>query len=80
MATTKFTVVFEDGTSEIFKVRPKDILRIERESGGLSASVESSYKLAWMASGTKDGFEEWLDTVEDIEPVDEDTTPESNPT
>ena len=77
---TKFNVAFEDGRVEEYTVKPKHILRVEREAGGLEASIESSYKLAWLSSGAKESFEKWLDTVDDIAPVEDEPTTEANPT
>ncbi len=68
---TKFDVVYGDGNVVQYRVRPKDILRIERESGGLSASIESSYKLAFYASGSEKKFDDWIEEIEDIMPVEE---------
>lgn len=68
---TKFRVT-EGGKETVFSVRPKHILKIERESGGLEASIEASYKLAWLASDSDLSFEDWLENVDDIEPIDED--------
>jgi len=69
--STKFDVTYADGNVVQYRVRPKDILRIERESGGLSASIESSYKLAFYASGSEKKFDDWIEEIEDIMPVEE---------
>ena len=68
---TRFDVTYADGNVVQYRVRPKDILRIERESGGLSASIESSYKLAFYASGSEKKFDDWIEEIEDIMPVEE---------
>ncbi len=73
---TKFSVVYDNGTTEIYMVKPKHILKIERDKGGLDASLEASYSLAWLAAATGLGFDEWLDTVEDIAPVDQEEVAE----
>ena len=73
---TKFTVVYDNGNTEIYTVKPKHILRIERDNGGLDASLEASYSLAWLAAASDLSFDEWLDTVEDIAPVGEAEVPE----
>jgi hypothetical protein len=67
MATTKFTIVTGD-TSETFSVRPRDILRSEREAKDESP-VESTYRLAWYSSKSELPFEEWIDSVDDIIPI-----------
>ena len=68
---TKFKVV-SDGTETVYSVKPKHILKVEREGGGLEATIESSYKLAWLAADSGKSFDEWLEDVDDIEPLDED--------
>jgi hypothetical protein len=69
---TKFSVLYE-GSDEpvIVRVKPRDVLRIERESGSIEATVEASYRLAYFASNSDKSFDDWIDSVEDIEPVDE---------
>ncbi len=71
---TRF-MVLQNGEETVYTVKPKHILKIERESGGLEANIESSYKLAFLATGSELSFEEWLDGVDDIEPMDEDEEP-----
>ena len=67
----KFDVTFEDGTEETFSVKPKHLLKAER-TGGIEPNVESSFRLAWMASNSTEKFEEWLDTVDEITPTEAD--------
>jgi hypothetical protein len=76
---TKFDVQYADGNVVQYRVRPKDILRIERESGGLSASIESSYKLAFYASGSEKKFDDWIEEIEDIMPVEEEVVEVDSP-
>lgn len=65
---TKFKVTVGDTTTE-YTVKPKHILRAERE-GGVEATAESSFMLAWYAAGAPGAsMDEWLDTVDDIVPV-----------
>ena len=71
----KFTVAYEGGEEETYAVRPKHLVLAER-NGGVEATVESSFKLAWLASGSKMDFDTWLDTVDEISPVDESEEPE----
>ena len=71
---TRF-IVTENGEDTVYTVKPKHILKIERESGGLEANIESSYKLAYLATGSELSFDDWLDGVDDIEPMDEDEEP-----
>ena len=68
---TKFNVIKGDEET-VYSVKPKHILKVEREGGGLEATIESSYKLAWLAADSGKSFDEWLDGVDDIEPLDED--------
>ena len=68
---TKFKVIKGDEET-VYSVKPKHILKVEREGGGLEATIESSYKLAWLAADSGKSFDEWLDDVDDIEPLDED--------
>jgi hypothetical protein len=76
---TRFNVEYADGNVVEYKVRPRDILKIERESGGLSASIESSYKLAFYASGSEKKFEDWIEDIEDIQPVEDESAADSAP-
>lgn len=77
---TQFSVKYDDiDEAAVYTVKPKHILKVERETGGLEASIEASYTLAWMASGTEAAFDEWLDTVEDITPLGADEDADPNP-
>lgn len=66
----KFAVKYEDGTDAVYPVKPKHLLKAER-SGGVEANVESSFRLAWLASGADESFEDWLEGVEEIAPAEE---------
>lgn len=70
--STKFDVIYTDGTEDTYTVRPVHILKVERSKGGLTASIESSYMLAFLASGSTAKFDDWIETVEDIVPVEQD--------
>lgn len=65
---TQFKITMEDGGELTVKVKPKHILRAER-SGANEATAESTYRLAWFASGTELDFDDWMDSVDDIEPL-----------
>ena len=67
MASTKFKVTIGEDTVE-YTVKPKHILKSER-LGSSEAPVESTYHLAWYASGTALPFEEWIELVDEIEPI-----------
>jgi len=77
---TIFKVDYEDGNTVEVRVKPRHILAVERTGGSLDATIEASYKLAWLASQTPESFEDWLDTVEDIEPLDTEGDEEERPT
>ncbi|MFZ9392580.1 MAG: hypothetical protein ACO28P_01370 [Ilumatobacteraceae bacterium] len=78
---TKFSVTYADSDEPVIvSVKPRDILRIERESGSIEATVEASFKLAYYASGSKASFDEWLEGVDDIEPVEQPGAESANPT
>ena len=68
---TQFKITVED-KEEVYTVKPKHVLKIERESGGITANIESSYTLAWLATESKLSFDDWIDTVDDIEAIDTD--------
>jgi len=69
---TVFKVEYESGDVQEVRVKPRHILSVERTGGSLDATIEASYKLAWLASQVSESFEDWLEGVEDIEPVDVD--------
>lgn len=74
---TKFTVAYEDGTTETYTVKPRHILAIEKSNKGkgMDSTIESAYRMAYLASGSEDTFEAWIDTTADIEPVEDDASP-----
>lgn len=70
MAGTRFKITTPDG-EVLVKVKPKHILKTER-LGSVEASAESTYRLAWLASETDQEFDEWIESVDDIEPLFDD--------
>lgn len=72
MATTRFTITYDDGTSESFKVKPRHLIAYEDEVGDVDKATKAkdAFKLAWIASGSGLSFEEWIDTVDDIDNPD----------
>ena len=76
---TKFEVKYEDGTDAVYTVKPRHILAIEKanKGKGIESNIESAYRLAYLASGSEESFEAWIDTTEDINPVDDEPTPTS---
>jgi len=78
---TVFKVTYEDGAISDVRVKPRHILTVERTGGSLDATIEASYKLAWLASQTSESFEDWRVGVDDIEPFDtDDDEAEERPT
>lgn len=67
MASTKFEVVV-DGVTTVYTVKPKHVLKSER-LGKNDKPVESTYHLAWYASGSELPFDEWIDSVDEINPI-----------
>lgn len=67
---TQFKIIYED-TETTVKVKPKHILKAER-SGHAEASAEATYWLAWAASDSPLSFDEWIELVDEIEPIFED--------
>jgi hypothetical protein len=79
MATQFKVTIGEDTTT--YTVKPKHILKSER-LGKADKPVESTYHLAWYASGSELSFEDWMDIVDEIEPIlpdDEDADDEAVP-
>lgn len=74
---TKFTVSYEDGTTETYAVKPRHILAIEKgnKGKGIDSTIEAAYRMAYLASGSEATFDEWIETTADIEPVEEDSSP-----
>lgn len=67
----KFQITFDDGTVSEFKVKPRHLVQHEHETKKDGDNlITTSYKLAWMASGSEQPFREWLDTVDEIETLD----------
>jgi hypothetical protein len=69
-------VVTSDSDDE-FPVTPRVIVAFEREfQTGLGRAFQSEQKaehmfwLGWKASGTKKGFDAWLDTLVDVQIVE----------
>ncbi len=62
---TQFKITVGDDVSTV-TVKPKHILKSER-SGMTEASAEATYRLAWMASESGLSFDDWIETVDDLE-------------
>lgn len=63
----KIKVAYDDGTVEVYKVKPRHLVDFEDEYGGFAESAKSAFQLAHIASDSGLPFREWLDTVDDIE-------------
>lgn len=74
---TKFEVVYESGVTETYTVKPRHILAIEKtnKGKGIESNIESAYRLAYLASGSDETFDAWIETTEDITPAEDDPTP-----
>lgn len=75
---TQFKITTDDGLTAIYKVKPKHVLKAERQ-GKSEATAEATYWLAWSASGSEEPFDEWIDTVDEIEPIFDDSDEEEVP-
>lgn len=90
MPAPRFTIEYEDGSSEEIKLQPKAQIAYESELGrSLRDDIESltqMYELAWYAAGKPDGsLAKWVERVEAIAPADdgeadEDGETETRPT
>ena len=74
-------IVSEDGDGEV-PVKPSTIVAFERQfQTGLGRAFQNDQKaehvywLAWKASGSKKGFDAWLETVMDVQIVTSDELP-----
>lgn len=74
---TQFKITIGDN-SETFTVKPKHVLHAERKFKDMEP-VEGTYRLAWLASGTSEDFDDWMDSVDDIEPILDDAYEEEQP-
>lgn len=79
MAAKKVKVTYADETRDAVtvKITPRAQVATERHIGGdwTGMALLSVYYMAWVALSKEDGntppFETWLDTVEDVEEVEE---------
>ena len=71
----KMKVTYDKGNTVTYKVKPRHLVRFEDEVGEFAETARSAYTLAWMASGSKLEFKDWLDTVDDIETLGADGKP-----
>jgi hypothetical protein len=64
----KMKVTYEDETVVLYKVKPRHLIAFEDEFGEFKETVRSSYGLAHLASESPLTMEQWLESVDDIEP------------
>ena len=71
----KFKVTTADGNSDEVTVKPAAMVAFETAGNSLSDEskpVTNLYMLAWYALGKPERtFEKWLDTVDEVETLDE---------
>ncbi len=71
MPAPKFTIAYEDGSTEVVRLLPKAQLKYEKETKRSLredvGSITEMYELAWYAAGKPDGnLEAWVERVEEI--------------
>lgn len=69
MATTKFKVSYEDGTVQEHVVKPRHLIKYEDKVGQVEKAekVRDLFTLTHIASESPLTFDEWIETVADIE-------------
>lgn len=75
-------VIYEDGSkAEVRLTKPALILALEREWGVSSPSGAHQFEqilwMAWHALKRPTEFEDWIDTVDDVEWVDREKAPKA---
>ena len=84
MAAKKVKVTYLDGREEVVKVPPRAQVMTEEHCNGFTRerAILATYYLAWAALNVRGketlDFETWLDKVDDVEDVD-DETPDPTP-
>ena len=80
----KFKVTTSEGNSEEVTVKPAAMVAFEQAGNSLSDEskpVTNLYTLAWYAMGKPErSFEKWLDTVEEVESLDQEGADVERPT
>lgn len=77
MAANRAVVSFTDGSTQEVTLRPKATIAAERKYGKEAhgdRQIEASFYMVWYTLGMpggSDGFMAWLDSVEDLDPVEE---------
>lgn len=79
MPANSIRLTFSDGTVRDLAVSPKALVASERRWGAdiSQHQIESGFFMAWVTLGKPggpDGFEEWLDNIEAVEPIEDPTT------
>lgn len=71
MAAPVVTVTYEDGTTDTAKLTPRVLVEVERHYNGKIPRMEGTMYGAWHKLGRPGGkFDEWLDTVEEVDESD----------
>jgi uncharacterized protein YndB with AHSA1/START domain len=82
MATSRFEIKYEDGTEATVKVKPRHLIAYEDAMGGdieNAKTAADSFKLAWIAADSAETFEDWINTVDEINNPDATDTPANVP-
>jgi len=79
MAAPKFKIDYADGVSDEVSLKPARQIQYEAETGeplfdqDETVLMTKVYTLAWYAAGKPLTFEEWAETLESVEMVNEET-------
>ena len=75
-----FTVKYESKeVADVVKVKPRHLVRFEDKFGDMAETATATYQLCWLASDSGMDFNEWIDTVDSIDPL-EDEDDQERPT
>lgn len=71
MPAPQVKVVYDDGSEELIKLKPRAMIAAERKLGADMGRIEGTMYATWstIVPGVK--FDEWLATVDSIEDVDD---------
>ena len=91
MPVPRFNLIYQDGTNEEVRMRPRAQIQYEADTGeplfkdSDNIHMTTIYKMAWYAAGKPDTLEIWADRLEDAEMIaapdgeGEAATDEANP-
>lgn len=86
MAAPKFKIDYEDGTSDEVVLKPARQMQYEAEQNQPLFDEDEKilmtkvYTLAWYAAGKPSTLEEWAETLESVEMVNDEETDADRPT